>query len=254
MANINAYAQTDFTGSIDQLVAKMRSMELAPAPGADLLGSHIYDDLMADVIVAKHVGRGVVDGVECEHLAFRDLDIDWQLWVEVGARPIPRKYVITSKSVGAAPRYTLRIKNWTTDAPSGAEAFVFNPPSGASRVAMDALLNTDEVPEGTGARSKEMMNIKGSALRYALAILVAIGCLFASESAIKSGSFVALAHAVIGRPLTPVSYAGVARRSAVGVGVGVGVAVGVAATAPVVVAPACAQVVNVYGQITTVCR
>jgi hypothetical protein len=46
------------------------------------------------------------------------------------------------------------------------------------------------------------------------------------------------------------SYAGVARRSAVGVGVGVAV-VG----APVVVvAPVCTQVVNVYGQIATVCR
>jgi len=47
------------------------------------------------------------------------------------------------------------------------------------------------------------------------------------------------------------SYAGVARRSAVGVGVGVGAAV---VAAPVVVAPVCAQVVNVYGQIATVCR
>lgn len=59
------------------------------------------------------------------------------------------------------------------------------------------------------------------------------------------------AHAIIGRPLTPMSYAGVARRSAVGVGVGVAVGVGAAA---VVAAPACAQVVDVYGRITTVCR
>jgi hypothetical protein len=59
------------------------------------------------------------------------------------------------------------------------------------------------------------------------------------------------AYAIIGRPLTPMSYAGVARRSAVGVGVGVAVGVGAAA---VVAAPACAQVVDVYGRITTVCR
>ena len=63
------------------------------------------------------------------------------------------------------------------------------------------------------------------------------------------------AHAIIGRPLTPMSYAGVARRTtrrAVAVGA---VAVGTAAVvAPVVVAPACAQVVDVYGRLTTVCR
>src|SRR5664279_1967461 len=93
-------------------------------------------------------------------------------------------------------------------------------------------------------------------LRVALVALAGAGGLFVSEKAPQQGSLVTSAHAIIGRPLTPMSYAGVARRSAVGVGVGVGVgvAVGVAVAAPVVVAPACAQVVNVYGQITTVCR
>ena len=118
------------------------------APGADLLGSHVFDDLMADVIAAKHIGRGVIDGVECEHLAFRNLDIDWQIWIEAGGRPIPRKYVIVSKGVGAAPQYTLRIKEWKTDAPIGADAFTFTPPDGAKKVALDALENIDEVPHG----------------------------------------------------------------------------------------------------------
>ena len=40
----------------------------------------------ANVIDAKHIGRGVIDGVECEHLAFRNLDTDWQIWIEAGAR------------------------------------------------------------------------------------------------------------------------------------------------------------------------
>jgi hypothetical protein len=96
-----------------------------------------------------------------------------------------------------------------------------------------------------------------------VATITGVACLFVSEKAslIEPGSLVTSAHAIIGRPLTPMSYAGVARRSAVGVGVGVGVgvAVGVAVARPVVVvpmvvAPMCAQVVNVYGQITTVCR
>jgi len=56
--------------------------------------------------------RAVVDGVECEHLAFRGVDTDWQIWIETGARPVPRKYVITSKTLAGAPQYTLRIKDW----------------------------------------------------------------------------------------------------------------------------------------------
>ena len=59
-----------------------------------------------------------MDGVVCDHLAFRNLDTDWQIWVESGERPLPRKYVITSKTVAAAPQYTLRLRDsasiWAT--------------------------------------------------------------------------------------------------------------------------------------------
>ena len=56
-------------------------------------------------------------------------------------------------------------------------------------------------------------------LRIALATAMAIGCLFASEdfspARMLDGtqSLVTQAQAVIGRPLTPLSYAGVARRT-----------------------------------------
>ena len=62
---------------------------------------------------------------------------------------------------------------------------------------------------------------------------------------------VSSAEARIGRPLTPLSYAGVARRTTRRA-----VAVGAAYAAPVVVAPAtvCGQAVDAYGRIVTVCR
>ena len=72
-------------------------------------------------------------------------------------------------------------------------------------------------------------------------------------------SLVSSAEARIGRPLTPMSYAGVARRTtrrAVvgGAVVGGAVAAGAYYAAPVVVAPACSQVVDVYGRVVTVCQ
>ena len=71
----------------------------------------------------------------------------------------------------------------------------------------------------------------------------------------SQASLVSSAEARVGRPLTPMSYAGVARRTtrrAVAVGA---VATGAAVmAAPVVVAPACTQVVDAYGRIVTVCR
>jgi hypothetical protein len=151
--NINSFVQVDAPGSIDKLIDLLRAKGVA-VPGADLLFSNAYETLMADVIDAKHIGRGVVGGVECEHLAFRNEDTDWQLWVEVGANPIPRKFVITSKAVAAAPQYTLIIKDWKTDVPDAA-TFAFKPPAGATEVGLDALANLDEIPPSTPPKGQQ---------------------------------------------------------------------------------------------------
>jgi len=86
--------------------------------------------------------------------------------------------------------------------------------------------------------------------RSALAIAAAWTCLLISEDVFRSGadSLVASAEARVGRPLTPVSYAGVARRTTRRA-----VAAGAAVTGGAYVASGCRQVVNSYGQVVTQC-
>ena len=103
--NAKSYVQADAPGTVDQVIDTLQAHTGAAMPGTDLLLTHSYDELMADVIDAEHIGQGVVDGVECEHLAFRGIDTDWQIWIEKGARPVPHKYVITSKTLAGAPQY-----------------------------------------------------------------------------------------------------------------------------------------------------
>jgi hypothetical protein len=102
--NSNGYVQYDAPGSVDQLIEALRDGQGVALPGADLLLSNVSDTLMADTIEAKYIGRGVIDGRECEHLAFRNFDTDWQLWVEVGDNPVPCKMIITSKTMNSAPQ------------------------------------------------------------------------------------------------------------------------------------------------------
>lgn len=146
--HVNGYAQFDAPGTVDQLIEALRMGHGVALPGADLLVSNAFDVLMADVQEAKHIGRGVIDGVECEHLAFRNFDTDWQLWVEAGENPIPRKMVITSKTLNSAPQYTLRIKDWKTAVEPARDAFAFTPPAGAEKLSPDALIELDELPPG----------------------------------------------------------------------------------------------------------
>jgi hypothetical protein len=112
------------------------------------------------------------------------------------------------------------------------------------------------------------MNLSTRTLRIALIAATGFGALFASEqiSQFKTGSFVSKAEAWIGRPLTPMSYAGVARRTtrrayaygAYGGAYGAGVYGAPVYGAPVVYgapayAPGCYQVVGPYGGVVTRC-
>jgi hypothetical protein len=146
--HINGYSQIDVPGTVDHLIEVLRSGHGVSLPGADLLLSNPYDVLVAGVKEAKHIGRGVVDGKECEHLAFRNFDTDWQLWVEADSKPIPRKLVITSKTLNSGPQYTIRIKSWKTGFEPAPTAFVFIPPAGAEKLNPDALIGLDELPQG----------------------------------------------------------------------------------------------------------
>ena len=141
------YAQIEATGTAEELIDVLREEHGVVAPGADLLLTNVFNVMMTDVVEATVIGKGVIDGVECDHLAFRNVETDWQIWIETGARPIPRKYVITSKGIGEAPQYTLRVKEWKTDVP--ADAYAFKPDPSAKKIALGELGDIDEVPQGT---------------------------------------------------------------------------------------------------------
>ncbi len=153
--NLDAYTQFPLVGDIDKLVASLRAGYGVAVPGVDLLLTNSYETLMAGVIEAKHLGQGVIDGVECEHLAFRNIETDWQLWVESGKNLVPRKMVVTSKTMNSAPQYTVRIKSWKTDVKPSPGAFVFVPSSKARKLGPNELVLLDELPQGAPAGDKK---------------------------------------------------------------------------------------------------
>jgi hypothetical protein len=83
----------------------------------------------------------------------------------------------------------------------------------------------------------------------AMSFMVGLLC---SDRATMDGAFTSAAEARIGRPLTPMSYAGVARRTTRRAVVYGGAAAAAAAGA-YAVTPGCRQVVDAYGRIYTRC-
>jgi hypothetical protein len=129
--DLNVFYQTKAAGSIDDAILAYELETGLPAPGADLLFADPYAVLSSGVESSVHLGMSYVDGVECHHLAFREKDTDWQIWVKAGNEPLPMKYVITSKWQTAAPQYQLRIRNWNLKPQIGDDQFTFSPSKGA---------------------------------------------------------------------------------------------------------------------------
>ncbi|WP_419695544.1 DUF2092 domain-containing protein [Mesorhizobium muleiense] len=142
----NLYTQVDIPGTLDHLVDELRDTYNRPVPGADLLLSNVYDELMRDVTDVKDLGSGVIGGTECDHLAFRAKEVDWQIWIAQGDAPYPCRYVITSKGVDQGPQYSVQISGWKTGADVAADDFAFKAPDGAKQIDLKELVDIDELP------------------------------------------------------------------------------------------------------------
>ncbi|MDM9625396.1 DUF2092 domain-containing protein [Rhizobium sp. S152] len=143
--NLDAYASVQAKGSVDELLDRLIGAGLE-APGSDLLAQNPFDLLMTDVTSAKHVSSAYVDGVECEYLAFRTPEIDWEIWIQSGDKPVPRRYVITSKHVVQAPQYTLEISDFKTGNDVAAMPYKIDIPASAKKVDLSELQSLDELP------------------------------------------------------------------------------------------------------------
>ena len=101
---------------------------------------------MPPVTDVKDLGSGVIRGIECDHLAFRTKEVDWQIWIAQGAQPYPCRYVITSKKVRGSPEYTLDIRAWKAGGEVASDAFKLGIPPGAQKLTPGQIPDLDEIP------------------------------------------------------------------------------------------------------------
>lgn len=145
--NLNLYTQLNVPGTIDHLIDELKDKYNRPLPAADLLLSNSYDALMLDVVDVKDLGSGVIGGVECDYLAFRTNEVDWQIWIAQGKRPYPCRYVITSKRISGSPQYIIQTRDWKTGGEVAATDFHFKNPTKAQKVDLKDLKGTDVLPD-----------------------------------------------------------------------------------------------------------
>ena len=142
------YYQLAAPGSLDHAITTLGEETGFELAGADLLYSDPLPGLMTDVTSGQYIGTTSVNGVECHHLAFRASKVDWQIWIQTGDKPLPMKYVITTKWMTAAPEFSVLLRDWDTQPKIPAGRFDFTPPAGAKRIETLRLSATGEVEIG----------------------------------------------------------------------------------------------------------
>ena len=130
----NVYAKIEAPGTIDATLDKLADEYGVELPLADLLYSDPYAVLMAGVTYGRYLGLHQAAGVDCNHLAFSQATIEWQIWIDASEKPLPRKLVISYVQEPGEPQYSAVIRRWTLDAPVPEGLFTFEAPEGAQKI------------------------------------------------------------------------------------------------------------------------
>lgn len=125
------YSRAPFNGNLAELVERLRQRFGVEIPMADLFLWGTPRAPLDSISSAMNAGQDIVEGTLCDHYAFRQGDIDWQVWIATGSRPLPRKLVITNRTDEARPQ-SLTLIRWNLTPRLAESAFTFTAPAGAT--------------------------------------------------------------------------------------------------------------------------
>lgn len=152
----NSYATVEAAATIDATLDRLQDEYGLVLPLVDFLYADPYAVLTEGVTYGRYLGIHRAAGVPCHHLSFAQETIEWQIWIDAGAEPLPRKLVITYVDEPGEPQYSAVIQRWRLDPIWPEGLFTFEAPEGATKV--DA--KTTKLP-GEGDKPQASGDAKG---------------------------------------------------------------------------------------------
>jgi len=84
---------------------------------------------------ATYIGTEWINNAETDHYSYRQPGLDWQVWIERGKQPLPRKLVLTTTEDPARPEYAVDM-TWHLGTSPDNKLFAFTPPKDATKIAI----------------------------------------------------------------------------------------------------------------------
>jgi len=129
----NVYATIAAPSTIDETISLIDTKYNFSFPIDDFISSNFYKALTEKIKTGYYIGTSVVEGVPTYHLAFSQDNIDWQIWIDQGESPLPRKIVIIYKNLPGSPQYAVIFSHWNFQSQNN-NIFSFKPPTKAVKI------------------------------------------------------------------------------------------------------------------------
>jgi hypothetical protein len=127
------YSTVEFTGNLAELADRLEARYGVQLPLQDLFLWGTPSAPVDKIESAMNAGQDIVGGDVCDHYALRQGTIDWQLWIQTGSTPLPRRLVITNRADEARPQSASMI-DWDLKPTFKDSIFTFVPPKDAKKI------------------------------------------------------------------------------------------------------------------------
>jgi hypothetical protein len=110
-----------------------------------------------------YVEKTTIFGAPAHHLAGQGEQVDYQIWVADGDRPLPQRIVLTYRNEMGQPQFRAQFLNWNLKPAAPAALFAFKPAPGMQRISFRAQLSPRAAkPSAQPARPAKPQSSGGS--------------------------------------------------------------------------------------------
>jgi hypothetical protein len=138
------YASLPVTGGVEKALDLLEERTGTDFPLADLLSENPAEAVSSGITSGGKVGTSTINGVRCNHFFFVQAadDLELELWLEDNERALPRRLVVTYRSLPGRPIFIAELSDWDFSIQVADSDFVFQPPPGVTQVELKASTNT----------------------------------------------------------------------------------------------------------------
>jgi hypothetical protein len=135
-AEAKQYVSLPVSGGIDKALDLLEEHTGTDFPLADLLSDNPAEAVASGLTSGGKVGTSTINGTRCNHFFFEQAadDLEIELWLEDNEQALPRRFVVTYRSLPGRPIFIAELSDWDFSTQPPDSDFVFQPPAGVTQV------------------------------------------------------------------------------------------------------------------------